>query len=191
MRHAPVENPGNLVYARLPGYHLSEAGRRSADALGEALAERRVVAVYASPLERAQETAAAIADPHGLPVLTDERLVEWSFWSLWEGTPWMTLREQAPETFEKYLTDPSSLHPQDPLQTVGERILEWAGEAGNLYRQGLVLGISHEAPLGAAWVVGGDRGMDAFPTVQIPHLGAVRLRPGLAEVVDIRALDVG
>ncbi|MEX0991966.1 MAG: histidine phosphatase family protein [Actinomycetota bacterium] len=189
VRHAPVENPGNLVYARLPGYHLSDAGHRSAGALAEELAERPLSAVYASPLERAQETASTLARPHALPVLTDERLIEWSFWSRWEGIPWMTLRERAPETFAKYLIDPGSLHPEDPLRAVGEGILGWAAEAADLHEAGLVLGISHEAPLAAAWAIGGGRGMQAFPTVQIPHLGAVRLAPDPVEVVDVRDVE--
>ncbi len=186
VRHAHVENPGNIVYARLPGYHLSTAGRLAAEALGEDLASREVVAVYASPLERAQETATALAEPHGLPVVTDERLIEWSFWGRWEGSPWMTLREEAPETFERYLTDPGSLHPDDPLQAVGEQVLAWARDAGDRHDEGTVLGISHEAPLAAAWAVGGSRGIEAFPTVQIPHLAAVRLHPPPVDVVDIR-----
>ena len=76
VRHGEVENPKGVIYGRLPGYVLSERGRKQAAAAGERLAERDIGAVWASPLERAQETAAAIAAPHGLDIVTDERLIE-------------------------------------------------------------------------------------------------------------------
>ena len=76
VRHGEVENPKGIIYGRLPGFHLSERGRRQAEAAAEHLADRPISAVWASPLERAQETAAAIATPHGLEIVSDERLLE-------------------------------------------------------------------------------------------------------------------
>ncbi|MET9442972.1 histidine phosphatase family protein [Streptomyces sp. NPDC006610] len=76
MRHGEVENPDGVLYGRLAGYHLSELGRRMADRVAEHLADRDIAHVGASPLERAQETAAPIAKAHGLDVATDERLIE-------------------------------------------------------------------------------------------------------------------
>jgi broad specificity phosphatase PhoE len=76
VRHGKVENPAGVIYGRLPGYHLSELGRRQAKAASDRLAERDLKVVWASPLERAQETAAIIAEPHGVDVVTDGRLIE-------------------------------------------------------------------------------------------------------------------
>ncbi|GAA0929219.1 histidine phosphatase family protein [Streptomyces thermoalcalitolerans] len=76
MRHGEVHNPEGILYGRLPGYHLSELGRRMAERVAEHLASRDITHVAASPLERAQETAAPIAKVHGLDVDTDERLIE-------------------------------------------------------------------------------------------------------------------
>jgi broad specificity phosphatase PhoE len=73
------------VYARLPGFRLSSEGAAEAARLAERLAGAPVVAVDASPLERAVETAEILARPHGLSVRTDNRLEEWSFWSRWAG----------------------------------------------------------------------------------------------------------
>src|SRR5439155_16002206 len=77
LRHARVDNPGNLIYARLPGFHLSERGGDEAAALAGILGSAPVSAVYSSPLDRAIETARALAAPHGLEVLPDDRLLEW------------------------------------------------------------------------------------------------------------------
>jgi broad specificity phosphatase PhoE len=76
LRHGEVANPKNVIYGRLPGYHLSERGRRQAEAAAERLANRDVGAIWASPLERAQETAEPIAARHDLEITTDDRLIE-------------------------------------------------------------------------------------------------------------------
>jgi broad specificity phosphatase PhoE len=76
MRHGEVDNPTGVLYGRLPGYHLSELGRRMAERVAEHLAERDITHVVASPLERAQETAEPIAKAHSLTPATDPRLIE-------------------------------------------------------------------------------------------------------------------
>ena len=76
VRHGKVENPKGVIYGRLPGYNLSELGREQAQAAAGHLAGRSISAVWASPLERAQETAQAIAEPHGIEIVTDDRLIE-------------------------------------------------------------------------------------------------------------------
>jgi broad specificity phosphatase PhoE len=76
MRHGEVHNPEGILYGRLPDYHLSERGRAQAEAVAEWLAHRDIVYVVASPLERAQETAAPIAAHHGLAIDTDDELIE-------------------------------------------------------------------------------------------------------------------
>ncbi|MFI6816848.1 histidine phosphatase family protein [Nonomuraea sp. NPDC050328] len=76
LRHGEVHNPQGVLYGRLPGYHLSERGRQMAETVAKAVAGRDIVALYSSPLERAQETAAPLAATLGLDVELDERLLE-------------------------------------------------------------------------------------------------------------------
>jgi len=76
VRHGEVHNPSGILYGRLPGFHLSDKGRAQADAVAETLAHRDIAAVIASPLQRAQETAAPIAAKHDLSVDTDPDLIE-------------------------------------------------------------------------------------------------------------------
>ena len=76
LRHGEVHNPGQILYGRLPDFHLSELGRQMAKADAAALADRDVTHVVASPLERAQETAEPIAAQFGLEIATDTRLIE-------------------------------------------------------------------------------------------------------------------
>lgn len=76
MRHGEVYNPDGILYGRLPGYRLSERGQAQAQRVADALADRDIVLVVASPLQRAQETAAPVAARHGLTVETDDDLIE-------------------------------------------------------------------------------------------------------------------
>jgi broad specificity phosphatase PhoE len=83
LRHGEVENPDRIIYGRLPGYHLSANGRAMAEAAEGFFADRGVVALFSSPLERALETARPVAERLGLPVVVDERLIE--PWNHFEG----------------------------------------------------------------------------------------------------------
>jgi broad specificity phosphatase PhoE len=76
MRHGEVFNPEKVLYGRLPGYHLSDLGRQMAQVVADSLADHDITLVVASPLERAQETAAPLAAAHDLPILTDAGLIE-------------------------------------------------------------------------------------------------------------------
>ena len=67
MRHGQVHNPDRILYGRLEGFGLSEKA-----GLKRKRSHRRddndIVLVVASPLQRAQETAAPIAASHGLEI---------------------------------------------------------------------------------------------------------------------------
>lgn len=82
VRHGEVHNPDRVLYGRIPGYGLSELGRRMAEDLGSWFAQRaedtgRAPALLiSSPLQRARETAAPIGAALGLPIGTDERVLE-------------------------------------------------------------------------------------------------------------------
>ena len=83
MRHGEVHNPDKVLYGRLPDFHLSERGRVQAQSAADWLAHRDVVYLVASPLERAQETAAPIAESQQLSIDTDADLIE--SWNHFEG----------------------------------------------------------------------------------------------------------
>lgn len=76
LRHGEVDNPQGVLYGRLPDYHLSELGRAMAQRIADVMGERDIAAVIASPLDRAQETAAPLAARRGVEVGTDARLIE-------------------------------------------------------------------------------------------------------------------
>jgi len=84
LRHGEVLNPDKILYGRLPGFHLSELGRQMAERAAEHFAGRDVARIVSSPMERAQETAAPMAERFGQAVTIDERLIEAS--NVYQGT---------------------------------------------------------------------------------------------------------
>lgn len=76
LRHGEVHNPRGILYGRLPGFRLSVAGEAQARMVASVLSRHDIAHVVASPLQRAQETAAPIADAHGIVLATDDNLIE-------------------------------------------------------------------------------------------------------------------
>jgi broad specificity phosphatase PhoE len=76
LRHGEVFNPTGILYGRLPGFRLSEAGEAMAEKAARWFDGRDVTHLVSSPLERARQTARPIADTLGLPIEIDERLIE-------------------------------------------------------------------------------------------------------------------
>src|SRR3954465_1836471 len=69
-------NKGGLLAGWSPGVHLAEQGREQAQALAQRLAKVPLTAVISSPLERCQETAAALLQGRDIDITTDDRLGE-------------------------------------------------------------------------------------------------------------------
>jgi len=76
VRHAAHDIVGTTLVGRALCIHLSADGRSQADRLARRFFNERIDAVYCSPRERAQETAAPIAATLGLIVRTSDALDE-------------------------------------------------------------------------------------------------------------------
>ena len=76
VRHGTTPSTGTILPGRAPGLHLSEAGQAQALSAAARIAEIDPApsAIYASPLERTQETARPIARRLGLRVNDSESL---------------------------------------------------------------------------------------------------------------------
>lgn len=88
---------------------LNDHGRRQVAAVAAALSGRAIVAVVASPTERARETGEAIAHAAGIELVTDERLVELDQGEL-DGLVPSEMRELHPEFLRRWIEeDPTDL----------------------------------------------------------------------------------
>ena len=146
LRHGEVHNPHGILYGRLPGYHLSERGRRMADLVAEHLRGHDVTRVIASPLERAQETAEPIAQAHRLDVGTDGRLVEAGnhFEGLTFGVGDGSLRH--PAHWPK-LVNPFRPSWGEPYEQIAARVLAVVARARDEARGHEAVLVSHQSPV--------------------------------------------
>jgi probable phosphoglycerate mutase len=94
VRHGHTPTTGRLLTGQAPGLHLDDQGRRQAQALAERIGRlKQVAAVYASPLERARETAAPIAEVRRLAVEVEPELTDGDF-GTWTGLRLAALRRK-------------------------------------------------------------------------------------------------
>jgi broad specificity phosphatase PhoE len=146
VRHGEVDNPSRVLYGRLPDFHLSELGRRMALAASDSFAGRNVTALYASPLERTQESAAPWAARFGLDPVLEQRVIEPS--NRFEGT-----------NVRRHLRDPQNwalvvnpLRPSwgEPFSSISRRMMSAIADAWQLAEGGEVVVVSHQLPI---WMV--------------------------------------
>jgi broad specificity phosphatase PhoE len=149
LRHGEVHNPGKVLYGRLPGFRLSSTGEAMASAAAEWFAGKDVTHLVSSPLERAQQTAAPIAEALALPVAIDERLIEAG--NAFEG---MVVAGgagvfRAPRNWWK-LRNPFEPSWGEPYVEIAARMLAAVEAARDAARGGEAVLVSHQLPI---WTV--------------------------------------
>ncbi|MDO5110880.1 MAG: histidine phosphatase family protein [Clostridia bacterium] len=127
---------------------LNERGRAQAQALSERLSCMKIDVVYASPLQRAQESARFIADRQGCPLIVDERLIERDFGE-WEGVIMPELSKTQPALWDVWVKTPEScaIPGAETVQQVNARSLDFAADVFSRYKDGNVVMISHANPV--------------------------------------------
>jgi broad specificity phosphatase PhoE len=95
IRHGNTDLVTRNLCGRLPAIPLNTEGRQQSQTLGQSLVLEacKLNAVYSSPLQRAAETAAAVAEAQGVSVGTDERLTEMEFGD-WTGLTFQDLERR-------------------------------------------------------------------------------------------------
>jgi len=69
IRHGEVNNPHNIIYGRLPGFHLTDVGKKQLEDAAKYLKNKHIDEIYTSPLLRAKESAGIIQKVLGLPII--------------------------------------------------------------------------------------------------------------------------
>lgn len=167
VRHGQTPTTGKVLPGRATGLHLAEAGNAQAHRVAERIAELpRVDAIYASPLERARETAAPIAKALKQRVKIDKGLLECDFGD-WTGAElgklmklpeWSTV-QRAPSTF-RFPNGESFTEMQTRMVTALDRIR--AAHPG-----GTVVCVSHADPIKAAVAHAMGTHLDLFQRIVI------------------------
>ncbi len=110
VRHGHVHNPQEVFYGRLPGFSLSQAGRRQAQAAATVLQDSPVTAIFGSPQQRARETAQIILAPHANLTLQISPLLA-EIYTPFDGRPLEELLARQWDTYTH--VDPPYEQPED------------------------------------------------------------------------------
>ena len=171
LRHGEVHNPNHVLYGRLPGYHLSANGRMMAAAAADYFDGRPVAAVFASPLERAQETAQPVADRLGLQITTDDRLIESA--NVLEGKS-VSLASLAVNPLNwKYLWNPVTPSWGEPYAQVAARVSQVIDRARETARGQEAVCVSHQLPIWVSRLAAEHRRLWHNPSSRQCALGSV------------------
>jgi probable phosphoglycerate mutase len=167
VRHGQTATTGSILPGRAPGLHLADKGVAQADAVAARLAElKRVDAVYASPLERARETAAPIGAARGLKVKIDKGLLEADFgdWTGQELKALMKLPEWS--TVQRY---PSGFRfpGGESFAEMQSRIVGTLQRLCAAHPGGVVVAVSHADPIKAAVAHAMGTHLDLFQRIVI------------------------
>ena len=143
VRHGEVHNPDRILYGRIPGYHLSELGHEMAAVAAQSLVGHDIRRLIASPLQRTQESAKPWADLFGLPIETDERIIEPHNW--FEG-------KRMKEAIRKPSAWPRLVNPMrpswgEPYTSVLTRMFAAIDDAWRDTDAGEVVLVSHQMPI--------------------------------------------
>ncbi|MDD4075638.1 MAG: histidine phosphatase family protein [Eubacteriales bacterium] len=127
---------------------LNDMGRAQARALAERLDCMKIDAVYASPLERACESARCITERQKCPLIVDERLIERDF-GAWEGAIMPELSKTQPALWDIWVKTPEScpIPGAETVQEVYARSMDFAAEALARHPDGNIVMISHANPV--------------------------------------------
>lgn len=149
LRHGEVENPTGVLYGRLPGFHLSALGVEMAERVAATVTGRDITHLVASPLERAQETAAPIAAALDLEIASDARVIEAAntFQGLHFGVGDGALRK--PSTW-RHLYNPVRPSWGEPYKDIVVRMAAALHDARLAAQGHEALIVSHQLPI---WIV--------------------------------------
>jgi len=191
VRHGLTSMTGPVLAGWTPGVHLNDRGKEQAAALGERLLEVPLAAIVTSPLERCQETAAAIAAGRDVAPTTDERLGECRYGD-WTG---QELKKLAKDPLWKVV----QAHPSAAAFPGGEALRDTQSRAVGAVRE-------HNAAVGddATWlavshgdvikaIVADALGvhLDMFQRIQIDPCSLTVIRYTTLRPFVVRLNDVG
>lgn len=191
VRHGQTPTTGTMVPGRASGLHLSDDGRRQADAIAKRIAELpQVAAVYTSPLERARETAEAIARARGLTPCLEPDLTECDPGE-WTGAALKRLVKRPEWRVIQYHPSGFRFPGGESFSEMQVRIAAAVARLAERHRGDVIVAVSHAEPIKAAAAHALGLHLDLFQRIVIApcSLTAVVLGGERPAVLAVNAVD--
>jgi len=200
VRHGEVNNPGGVLYERLPNFGLTSKGRDLAQSALRHVPLSSISLLVVSPLQRARESMEPWEKSTGLTATVDDRVIE----------PWNEFRGMAldgglslatrPDLW-KFLINPLQPSWGEPYQDIAQRMLAAMRDAADSVDGGDVVIVSHQLPIWMVHRAMADKPLAHFPGTRRCSLSSVtsfQVHPadfvefGYREALDVNdALDSG
>lgn len=186
LRHGEHAVQGQICAGRAPGIGLSERGRGEAEAAADRLAGAGIAAIYASPLDRAQETAAIIGRRLTLPVETHHDLNELDFGE-WTGQTFDEVRKHSRWPEWAAHRSISCIPGGETMRDVQRRVVEALIEMRERHPEDAVVVVSHGDVIRAALVFALGMPLDFYGRIEVAtaSLSTVRIDAGGIRVIAI------
>jgi len=168
------------INGRLPGVGLSPRGRAEIAAVAARLAEEKIEALYASPLQRTQETAEILAARLGLPVQYREDVIEIDYGE-WTGLSFDEIRQD--ERWQMWARSRSiaAVPGGESWRRVQERVVGALFDLRQVHPEGSMVIISHGDVIRAALLFALGMPLDFYARIEV----------ALASISTIRLDDSG
>ncbi|MHB8439227.1 MAG: histidine phosphatase family protein [Acidimicrobiales bacterium] len=179
VRHGTTATTGKVLPGRALGLHLSDTGKAQADTVASRIAAMKTppLAVYASPLERAVETARPIAAAIGCKVKVDRGLIEADFGD-WTGARLSTLRRKS--EWRSVLGQPSTFRfpSGESFAEMQARVTATVDRLGAAHRGASFVAVSHADPIKAVVASTAGMALDLFQRLVISPCSVTALVRG-------------
>ncbi len=180
VRHGEHVMQGRLLAGRMPGLGLSAKGRAEAAAAADRLADETIDAVYASPLQRAQETAEILAGRLGMPVLSREDVSELDFGE-WTGLTFDQVKADQRWELWRSCRSIAAIPGGESWRQVQDRIVNALFDLRRTHRDETVVIVSHGDVIRAALLFVLGMPLDFYARIEV----------ALASISTVRIDDAG
>ncbi len=165
VRHGYTDMVDRAIAGRMPGIHLNGRGREQAARLAECMGGVSLDRICASPLERAVETAAYLAEPRGMDIRVCEEFNEIDFGD-WTGSVVSALAGERWECFNSFRSGTRIPNGEMMLEVQGRMIAGLERLAAE-HPDGAVAVVSHSDPIKSAIAHFAGMPLDLFLRLEI------------------------
>ena len=151
LRHGQaINNTKRLLAGRTPGVPLTENGIKQAERIARFVKPFNISAIYSSPIERAENTAAIVAKHNSLEYKVDERLIELDM-GKFTGMPYDEIFEKHGNVFLKFYDGELEIahNGVETFAQVKKRVLSMIDHVLKEHQDENVLLVTHMDPIKA------------------------------------------
>jgi len=179
LRHGSTESNRVGRYMSRSEEGLSGDGRWQVRQLAQRMACSELTAVYSSPLQRAQETAQIVAQPHRLNIEIAPEFNELDL-SRWAGLTATEIASQDPEAWDIWCNDPRNLSVSgiESFVELQNRIRKGLQEITTGHPRGRIAVATHDGIIRIAVLLALGISMDNYRAITVSNTGMTILDIG-------------